>query len=301
MFGKKGKEKAEEAKKPAKKEKEEEVLEPQYYRSATGEETLNYRVYYMSGIEKIAYFLLAFAVGSAVGLLFYGGIGKDEYGDPTVVTLVLNVMIVLVCGIASGKLFLPVRTQQLQAGRQKKLRRQFRDMLEALTTALNAGSNVHNAFLSVQEDLKNQYEEDAFILKELAIINTAIANGFILEEMLDDFGKRSGIEDIQNFSDVFQICYRQGGNIKETIRNTNGIISDKMSVEDEIETAVSGSKNEQYIMLVMPVLLIGMIKLSSPEFGDNFTTVTGLISTTIGVGLFVASYFLGKKLLEIRI
>lgn len=291
----------EKAKKQEKKPKKATIQEPQYYRSVTGEDTLNYRVYYMSRIEKLGYFLLAFAIGAAVGLLFYGGIGKNEYGDPTTVTMVLNTIIVLVCGFAAGRLFVPIRTQQLQVGRQKKLRSQFRDMLEALTTALNAGSNVHDAFLSVQEDLKNQYEEDAFILRELFLINTGTANGFILEELLDDFAKRSGIEDIQNFADVFQICYRQGGNIKETIRNTNEIISDKMSVEEEIETTVSGSKSEQYIMLVMPVLLIGMIKLSSPNFGANFTTLTGLISTTIGVGLFMASYFLGKKLLEIRI
>ena len=30
--------------------------------------------------EKVLYFLLAFVAGAAVGLLFYGGIGKDEFG-----------------------------------------------------------------------------------------------------------------------------------------------------------------------------------------------------------------------------
>lgn len=275
--------------------------EPQYYRSGTGEQTINYHVYYMSIVEKIAYFLLAFAVGAGVGLLFYGGIGKDEYGDPTMLTHILNTVITLICGVAAGKFFLPIRTQQIREGRRKKLRSQFRDMLEALTTALNAGSNVHDAFQSVEEDLKNQYEEDAFILRELHVINTGLANGFILEDMLTDFGRRSSIEDIQNFADVFQICYRQGGNIKRTIQNTTEIITDKMSVEEEIETTVSGSKNEQYIMLVMPVLLVGMIKLSSPDFAGNFTTTMGLIATTIGMVMFVASYFLGKKLLDIRV
>lgn len=275
--------------------------EPQYYRSGTGEQTINYRVYYMSTVEKIAYFLLAFAVGAAVGLLFYGGIGKDEYGTATTVTYILDGLIVLVCGVAAGKLFVPIRTKQILESRQKKLRTQFRDMLEALTTALNAGSNVHDGFLSVEEDLKNQYEEDAFILRELHVINTGLANGFVLEEILADFGRRSGSGDIQNFADVFQICYRQGGNIKTTIQNSTEIITDKMSIEEEIETTVSGSKNEQYILLVMPVILIGMIKLSSGDFANNFTTLTGVISTTIGVAMFVASYFLGKKLLDIRV
>lgn len=299
MKGKKEHQSADKADKG--KKKQQETQEPQYYRSATGEETLNYRVYYMSALEKTAYFFLAFIVGAAVGLLFYGGIGKNEHGEATTLTLVLDAIIALCCGFIAGKMFLPIRTEQIRTGRQKKLRSQFRDMLEALTTSLNAGSNVHDAFLSVETDLKNQYEEGAFILQELSLINSGVANGFVLEDLLADFGRRSGIEDISNFADVFQICYRQGGNIKRTLQNTTEIITDKMSVEEEIETVVSGSKNEQYIMLVMPMILVGMIKMSSADFASNFTTVAGLVSTTIGVVLFITSYLLGRKLLEIKI
>ena len=284
----------------AKKKKAEEQ-EPQFFRSVTGEQVRNYRVYHMSATERIVYSLIALIVGAAVGLLFYGGLGKDAFGQRTTLTYVLDAIIGLLCGFGAAKLFLPVRTRQLQENRQKKLRRQFRDMLEALTTALGAGKNVQDSFLSVYEDLQNQYEEDADILVELKAIINGVANGFILENLLEDFGRRSGIEDILNFADVFQITYRQGGNVKETLRNTSEIIGDKMTVEEEIETTVSGSKSEQLIMLVMPVGLIGMIKLSSPEFASNFTTSSGIIATTIGIVLFVASYFVGKKLLDIRV
>ena len=283
------------------KKKKEVEQEPQFYRAPTGEHLRNYRVYYFSTAEKLLYFLGAFIVGAAVGLLFYGGLGKDEFGQRTVTTYILDIVVALVCGFFAGKLFLPVRQKQLLESRKKKLRRQFRDMLEALTTALGAGKNVQDAFSSVEEDLKNQYEEGADILSELTAINNGIANGFILEKLLADFGARSAIDDIQNFADVFEITYRMGGNVKETLRNTSEIISDKMTVEEEIETTVSGSKSEQSIMLVMPVLLIGMIKLSSPEFASNFATSSGLIATTIGVVLFAISYFVGKKLLEIRV
>lgn len=283
------------------KKKAETEQEPQYYRSFTGELIRNYKVYYFSGSEKLLYFIGAFVVGAAVGLLFYGGLAKNEFGQSTRLTYILDLLIILICGFAAGKLFLPVRQKQLLESRKKKLRKQFRDMLEALTTALGAGKNVQDAFLSVQEDMKNQYEEGADILTELEAINNGIANGFVLEKLLANFGARSGIDDIQNFADVFEITYRMGGNVKETLRNTSEIIGDKMSVEEEIETTVSGSKSEQAIMLVMPVLLIGMIKVSSPEFGSNFATSSGVIATTIGVALFIISYFVGKRLLEIRI
>lgn len=275
--------------------------EPQYYRSLTGETVLNYHVYYMKPLEKVAYFLLAFAVGAAVGYLFYGGIGKDQFGNPTRLTYILNTIIMVLCGCIAGKLFVPIRTAQIQANMQKKLKTQFRDMLESLITAFGAGKNVTDAFVTVQNDMANQYEETAYIVKEIASINGGVMNGFNIEEMMKDFGKRSGLEDIENFADIFEICYRQGGDIRETVRNSCVIIGDKMAVAEDIETTVSGSKNEQYIMLVMPVVLIGLIKSSSPEFGANFATLPGLIATTIGIVLFAASYFVGKKLLAIKV
>lgn len=283
------------------KKKPEAEREVQFYRSATGDRTINYRVYHMSKLERILYFLLAFAVGAGVGFLFYGGLGKDQYGDPTTVTYIINIVVMLLCGALAGKFFVPIRNGQILKKRQNKLKVQFRDMLEALTTALGSGMNVRESFSSVFEDLKNQYDDNAFIIQELAVLNNGLANGINLEELLSDFAKRSGNEDICDFAEVFDICYRRGGNIKDTIQNTCQIISDKMSVMEEIETTVSGSKNEQYIMLVMPVLLIAMIKFSSPDFAANFATPAGIIATTIGIVTFVASFFLGKKLLDIKV
>lgn len=280
---------------------EQKEREPQFKRSATGDETINYRVYYLSAVETIGYFALAFVVGGAVGYLFYGGIGKDEFGNPTLVTYVLNVLVVVVTGLLSGKAFLPIRQKQILESRRNKLKSQFRDMLEALSTSLGAGKNVPEAFRAVYEDMKNQYEEGAFILRELEVINHGLANGFNIETLIQDFGERSDVPDIEDFAGVFEICYRRGGNIKDTVRSTAGILGEKMGIMEEIETTVAGSKNEQYIMLVMPILLIGMIKMASAEFAENFVTPTGLAATTVAIVMFVASYFLGKKLLDIKV
>lgn len=293
--------KKKESSKAKKEKKTEKMQEPQYYRSVTGEKTLNYHVYYMSVLEKIVYFVLAFAAGAAIGYLFYGGIGKDEYGDPTTLTYILNTVIMVGCGMVSGRLFLPVRNQQILNSRQRKLKSQFRDMLEALSTSLGSGENIQESFRNAYGDLENQYEEGTFILQELKIINNGVVNGVNIEELISDFGRRSACPDIEDFASVFEVCYRRGGNIRETIRNTCQIIVDKMAVAQEIETTVTGSKNEQYVMLVMPVCLVGMIKLSSAEFAENFVTVSGIISTTIAIALFIASYFVGRKLLDIKV
>lgn len=281
--------------------KEKKELEPQYYLSPTHIEILNYKVYYMSKKEKILYFLLAFAVGAVVGYLFYGGIGKDEFGNPTAITYILNILIPTVVGLIAGKFFLPMRTEQIVNKRRKQLNVQFRDMLDGITTSLGAGNNVMNSFNSVYNDLKIQYSEDAFILKELEVILSGIQSNFNIEDLLEDFGTRSGIDDITSFANVFKICYRKGGNIQDVIQSTHAILSKKMEIKEDIETTVSGSKMDQMIMIVMPILLIGMIKVMSPEFASNFVTVSGLVATTIAIIMFVASYFVGKAIMDIKV
>lgn len=281
--------------------KKKKETEPQYLNSVTNMPTYNYRVYHMKKLEKLMYFVIAFSVGAMVGYLFYGGIGKNEYGDPTAITYFLNITIPSIIGAAAGIAFVPIRRKQIIAKHKKKISGQFRDMLEALDTSLGAGKNVTDSFYAVYDDMKRQYEEDAHIIEELEVILSGIANNFPIEQLLEDFGKRTDNEDIQDFANVFNVCYRKGGNIKDTVRNTHAILSEKMEIAEDIETLVTSNKLEQNLMLVIPVALIGVIKLMSPEFAENFTTPTGIASTTIAIIIFVISYFVGKAVLNIKI
>ena len=283
------------------KRKEKKELEPQYYTSATNIQTVNYKVYYMSKKEKIFYFLLAFAVGALVGYLFYGGLAKDEFSQPTRLTYILNCTIMLIVGIVAGKVFLPIRTEQILKKRKNMLTRQFRDMLDGLTTSLGAGNNIMDSLYAVREDLQMQYEEDAYILQEVKIMIAGMQNNVPIEDMLEDFGIRSNIDDIKSFAEVFKVSYRKGGNIKDVIQNTYTILNDKMEISEEIETVVTSSKTEQNLMLVMPVALIGVIKSMSPDFAADFATASGVLATTIAIIIFAVAYYVGKKILDIKI
>lgn len=281
--------------------KKKQAPEPEFYVSATNMQTINYRVYYMKPLEKILTFIVAFVAGALIGYLFYGGIGKDEFGQATRVTVTLNLLIPGVVGLVAGKLFVPMRVQSIIKKRSTELNHQFRDMLEALTTSLGAGKNVNDSFIGVYDDLKIQYEPDAYILKELEVIISGIHNNVPIENVLEDFGIRSANDDILSFANVFKVSYRKGGNIKDIIRNTHSILNDKMEIAEEIETLVTSNKTEQYIMIVMPIVLIGVIKMLSPEFAANFVTPTGIISTTISIVIFAVSYFVGRSVLDIKI
>ncbi len=281
--------------------KKKKVKEPQYYMSKTNMRTYNYKVYNMSFMEKILYFTLGFIAGALIFYLFYGGIAKDSFGNPTKTTLIMNIIFLVSGGLIGGFTYVPIRREQIKNKRQNQLRNQFRDLLESLNVSFGAGKNVLESFKSARNDLANQYDEDAFILYELDVILSGIENNIDIEELLEDFGKRSGLLDIISFSNVFKVTFRKGGNIKESVKNSHEILSEKMLITEEIETMVTASKTEQKLMFFMPILLIGMFKIGSPDFADKFTSPAGLVSTTIGVILFVVSYFIAQKILDIKI
>lgn len=275
--------------------------EPLYEVSGTNRQMINYKVYKMSGNEKTLYFMLAFVIGAAVAYLFYGGLGKDDYGNATIITYICDIVIMALVGLASGRLFIPIRKDQIILNRKKKLRTQFIDLLDSLATSISSGKNVPNAFIAAREDLLVQYQPDAFIVQEVDNIISGIKNNIDVGSMLINFGERSGIQDIRTFGRVFETAYSKGANLKDVVRNSHLILSNKCEIETEIETKVASSKNEQNIMIIMPIVLVAMLKMSGGDFAQNFTTPMGMVCTTIAIGAFVGAYFIGRKILKIEV
>lgn len=275
------------------------VKEPQYIQSPINNQMTNYKIYYMSAAEKLAYTIVVFCIGGFAGWIFYGGLFKAD-GEATLATHISDLVVIAVTGGIALRFFLPAIRAMLKSRRDKALRLQFRDMLESLTSSLAAGNTVADAFNNAPGDLSNQYTNTDYIITELTEICAGLSNGCTLEEMLGAFGARTDNEDILNFSNVIGNCYRMGGDFKTVIRKTRDIISDKMSIEDEIATKIASNKLQHNAMCIMPIVLVAMLKMSSGSFADNLSSFLGVTATTIAVVIFVASYFWGRKIIDIR-
>lgn len=279
--------------------KKKEPKEEKYILSPLNNPMLNYNVYVMTWAEKLAYFVLTFVIGGAVGFVFYGGLFKVD-GESTTATYISNAVVFVLVGLIAARVFLPAITENLKNKRRNSLQRQFMTLLEALSTSLSAGTNLRDAFFNAKNDLLGQYEADSLIIVELSEIIAGIQNGKELEEMLQAFGTRSANEDIINFSNVISNCYRLGGNFNDVVRRTREIISDKVAVSDEIETKISSNKMQHNAMCIMPVILVAMIKMSSDQLAAGLTSITGVLVTTVAVGIFIGAYFWGQKIIDIR-
>lgn len=288
-------------KKQKKKKKPKKERESQYMTSLINTQVTNYKVYYMSGREKTLYTLLAFAVGAAVAYLFYGGLGSRPDGSPTTLTYILDIVFCVGIGLLAVKLFLPIRCEQLNVKRRNTIRRQFMDLLDSLASSVASGNNAVKAFEAALTDLTMQYGDDAVIVDELNVILKGQENFIDLDALLTDFGRRSGIKEIESFAQVFALSYRRGGDFGKIIRDSYEILYSKINIEMEIETKIAATKNELNIMLGMPLLLVGMMKMSGGDFTKSFSTLTGFLGITAGLVIVIISYFIGRKITNIEV
>lgn len=283
-------------KRPAKPKKE---PVSQWMTNPLNEQVLDYHNYEMTRGEQVLYFILAFLIGGVVSQFFYGGLFQKD-GVPTLLTYISNAVAFVIVGLLVGKVFLPVRSRQLAEKRRDTLRRQFRDMLESLTASLAANSTVRDAFSSAYTDMCMQYSDDALISKELDQFRRAEQINVTLDVMMDDFAKRSGVEEIQDFNNVFQVCYGPGGNMSRVINQTHDIICERMEVEDEIQAKIHANEMELNIIMLAPVLIVALMRSANETFAQNLASPVGVAAVTGALVLFAISYIWGQKIIAVR-
>ena len=85
---------------------------PQYRPSLVSAPAYDYRVYHLSVWETLLYGVAAFAVAGLVGLLFFGGLGRDAEGAATNLTRVLDTIVFVVPGLFAAHTFLKQLVQR---------------------------------------------------------------------------------------------------------------------------------------------------------------------------------------------
>ncbi|MDL2301686.1 hypothetical protein LJC58_04940 [Lachnospiraceae bacterium OttesenSCG-928-D06] len=204
----------------------------------------------------------------------------------------------LFVGLIGGIAFIPMRRKQVIEKRKNTLTLQFKEMLQSVKSSLGSES-VHDAFIKAKEDLAVQFPEEAYIMQELNLIIQGTILKARLEDLLEDFARRSGVEDIQNFATIFKTCYRRGGNMQEIVGKSITIINEKIEVCMDIETMVAGQKNEQNILLVLPIVFVVMLKAMGGMV--DLESAAGIISMTIAIAIFLSAYAISRKIMKIEV
>lgn len=200
--------------------------------------------------------------------------------------------------------FLFVREEKkvFQKKREREIKQQFLDGIQMMSASLAAGYSAENALSETLKELCKVYEGDACIIREFRFMEAQISMNRNMEELLLDFGRRSAVDDICSFAEVFMTAKRSGGDLLAVIRNTVFCIRQKQETMQEIETCLAGKVLEQNIMSMIPLLILIYVKLTSPEFLEvMYGNSTGTVVMCICLAVYAAAYFWGRSIVRIEV
>ncbi|MDR3294810.1 MAG: hypothetical protein LBT26_03125 [Clostridiales Family XIII bacterium] len=242
----------------------------------------DYNVYQMSQKEQQLYYIF-----SVLGLLMIGQV----FYQSLLFSLVLTPL-----SIPARKYY----ARYLADRRKNALELSFRDLLYSLSASFATGRQMPEALAEGLDALRLIYPEDAPILRELEDMKKRI---FVNREddapVLEDFARRSHIEDIRNFVDTWAICRTTGGDMERLVAKAAEVILDKMSIQKDIRTLTAQKRLEAKVLLLIPVFILVFLRIFSPDYtAVLYETLMGrLIMTTaaaVSAGAYVWSLHLTK-------
>ena len=188
------------------------------------------------------------------------------------------------------------------AKRKSDLSLQFRELMNSLIASLGAGYSIENAFSRSYQDIAMLFGDKSYIGSELSYMLKAMKNNRNIEDLLYDFGERSGVKDIKDFAEIFRIAKRSGGDMPYMIKQTVDIISDKIEVSRKIATVISSKKMEQSVMNVVPFGIVLYIDVSSPGFFNSlYHNPFGIMIMTVVLIVYIFAYLLAEKITDISL
>ena len=201
-----------------------------------------------------------------------------------------------------GLLYPFYKKKDLKKNRLRQLTLQFKEGIQVLASFLSAGYSLENSlFMSVRE-LEALYGKGAMITEEFERLAAGVRMNRPVEQLLGEFGERSGIQDVDQFVQVFGIARRSGGELVEIIRQSAGVIRDKIQVQEEIQTMTAARVFEQKIMNGIPFGIILYIDFTSPGFFDiMYGTWMGRLIMTLCLAFYMGAVILSGKILDIEI
>ena len=187
-------------------------------------------------------------------------------------------------------------------GKKEELKQQFKEMIVVIAGNLKAGYSVENAFIGAEEDMKQQYGAHSIINQIIKFIKNGMQNNIPLERQLAAIGEKSGIEEIKEFADVFEIVKSGGGNMVHIMEETSLLISRKLETEKEIQVLLSARKLEQKIMNGIPFFFLIYLEITSPGFFEVlYHNITGILFMSVCLLMYLTAYQMSAKIVSIQV
>ncbi len=244
---------------------------------------IDYRCYVLSKEEKRRYYLTAFLVIFCLGMLFYR-----------------SILFSILC-LPAASLCERYWAEKKAEAQRKILLEGFRDVLSTLSASISAGRQMPEAIADAAAQVELSYGPAApvtFELKRMAALYRDSHGS--MEEMLVDFGIRSGLEEIRQFAGVCQICSRRGGDLEEVASISAGLILDRIRFRRELRMLTAQKKLDIVFLISMPLLILLFLNLTAPGYlAVLYAGAAGRLIMTVCLLTIAVALLWGIKMIEV--
>lgn len=240
----------------------------------------DYDHYRLGRKELERYFLLTGGVLFVTGYVFYH-------------SLLVSVLLCLLS--AAG---IPYYRRLLTDRRKNLMRLQFKDMLYSVASSVTAGRHLPEAIEESESAVSLIHGADSILAQEIrSMVRQMKEANASDEKVLADLALRTDIWEICEFADVCLTCRKTGGDLAKMIGRAVTLLSENIEIQREKEVLMVQKKMESRILAAMPLMVAGLINLSSSDYLDvMYTTATGRILMTGALFGTVFSFLWSMKL-----
>lgn len=199
-----------------------------------------------------------------------------------------NVFLCLLCGTVVGIYGAYTENKREMQRKRERIHLEFREALQGISAALQAGYSMENALREAGKDLHTLYGDDSALLPQLQEMVYKIQLNQPVEQVFKEFAELAQVEDITRFAQVLYIAKRTGGDLIAITKMTAERISEKMEVQREIASMIAGKHMEARLMQLIPLGMILYFRICSPGFLDVLYQGGGRMVMT---GLFAVYLF----------
>lgn len=197
----------------------------------------------------------------------------------------LNPLLAVLSSVLAG-FSLPIL--QLRYVARKRLKIFADDLpgaLDLVVRGIRAGLPLSEGFKMVATEWRDPLgAEFSKIIKDLNV-------GLSVKDAVGRFAERVPLQEAQLFAIVIAIQSQAGGNLSEILSNLSFLLRERAKLNERIKSMTSEARTSALIIGSIPPLLMGAVKLLSPEFLDPlFYTSAGhlvLLGSAIWMGMGV--------------
>lgn len=184
----------------------------------------------------------------------------------------------------------------LRKRRQKKFVDEFSNAIDVIVRGVKSGLPVNECLKIIAREAPRPVCDEFHMLVE------GIRVGLSMEQALERMYERMPLQEVNFFGIVLMIQQKTGGNLAEALSNLAGVLRSRKLMDGKIKALSAEAKASAMIIGALPFLVMGAVKLSSPDYLDPlFTTKMGNF-ILIGAGIWMGTGILVmQKMMKIKV